>query len=211
MVRVRVQLQPAIWLSLRPPLGSIGSICSSILMTFILLMCGCVSSHNGMDIHELDWIHVKNVVMLRSPSGVEAVQERWLEDRAISVGLALTKPDSSRRYSGRQLAVYVSVLAQPPIKDLSMTVDKAYLQVGEDRDHVHSSKQSRHHRYMRSPYSDEEVIMYFELGHLDSIALRSEPIVIYLDSIVTFNQQLFDLGRIRLDSFSSDTADYIFL
>jgi hypothetical protein len=161
-----------------------------------------------MDGRAIDWVDTKSAVMLRSFSAVEVVHSRWTEDSTVNVAVALIKASASEQYSDSQLAVILSVLAKPRARDLRMTIDNAHLRIGESKDYVYPSGRSRHRRIKHSSFFEEDAIIYFELGSVDSTVLLSEPIVIYLDSIVEFNQQMFDLGRIELDRFNSDTANY---
>jgi hypothetical protein len=146
--------------------------------------------------------------MLRGPAGVEAEQTRQLYDGTVKIALVVSKPDSSRTYSGCHLLVILHAVSSRPESALVVAGKNVYLQVGNNSNKLPVSSESGF-TYWTSPLPEAEATLCFDLGDLDPNFLDSSNIVIYLDNLVMYGSQPIQLGRIEMKNFNSDTADYV--
>ena len=49
----------------------------------------------------------------------------------------------------------------------------------------------------------------FDINRSSLVGASVSPIVIYLDSVVVFNEHVLSLGRIELDNYGARTANFI--
>lgn len=193
---------------------------SSLIIATAISLVGAVSWLAGCrpqcyDLRESPtfWRTKSEIVQLHGPLAIADVYLQEIADSA-AVCIAIIRPESKSDPVRYQLQVFLDATSRYANKDLDLKCGKTYLQVGHGlaqpiapsdcSDYSCGGKIKKF-----GPYSESGVFFAFDLMQWDSTALATLPIIIRLDSILTFDKKVVDLGRIEMASFRSDTAKYI--
>ena len=206
---VRILLQSTIWLWFR--FSKTDTIYASLLVVTVLTSGGCARPDPGTYREDaIEWISASDGVALRSSTHIGNEQKLELFEHSVLARMALSRPDSSHSSNSNcQLSVFI--YAREGIDgdgELSASSDYVYLEVEGYSNRIRPSKKSWIEHWTFGGQGLEAVIC-FDFSHLDSLNWSTAPITIHLDSVLNYDDQIVSLGRIEMENFNVDIADYI--
>lgn len=185
--------------------------CHVHALSFVVVVqfLGCMPADSMLSREDpIAWRMPSEIVMLATTSGVENSHSEGLRHDSVRVTIALSRPDKARKYNACDLAVYVSVLA-----DSGLVVDlrkrNVFLVTEGNLTSLVPTKESSSSSW-RGALSGADAILCFDLDVLDSTQLHTVPLTIHLGDLVMIDGQTFGLGQLKLASFESDTAKFIY-
>lgn len=155
------------------------------------------------------WIAPTETVMFRGPLGVERVYERFIEDQGLWVKLAIARRDSLYGGACCRLDVIVAVQSVHPETELKLNGGKVHLRLGTDPVQLVSPYRHGGERWSY-PWQGADITLQFDLKRFDPALRDTSPMLVRLDSLLTCDKQLVDLGQIELRGLAADTADYAY-
>jgi hypothetical protein len=158
----------------------------------------------------IEWISASEGVDLRSSTHVGNEQKLELFEHSVLARLALSRPNSQQSDNAKcQLSVFIYVLDSiDGDGELSAKSDNVYLQVDGYSDRIRPSQKSWIENWTFGVQGLEAVIC-FDLSLLDSTDWSMSPITIHLNRVLKYDDQVVSLGRIEMENFNVDIADYI--
>lgn len=183
------------------------------LVGAVTWLAGCRPQCHAIRETPTFWRTKSEIVQLHGPLVVAREYLQKFADSA-EVSIAIIRPKSKSDLVRYQLLVFLDATSRYADQDIDLKCGKTYLQVGQAM--AQSIAPSDCNDYSCGgnikgigPHSESGVFFTFDLIQWDSTALTTLPIMIRLDSILTFDKKVVDLGRIEMASFRSDTAEYI--
>jgi hypothetical protein len=179
------------------------------LTVIMLLVGGCASQNGFIRESAIAWRSPSEIVQLQGPSCVGDHCSRHFMDSSLRVDVALSKHAPSSQSSQCQIIAYVEVMSILTVGKLRLDEEMVYLRKGDSPDRILATSKSGTEDWNK-PFLGADGIFYFDIGRVDTIQPQPGPFVIYLDSVMTFNNQVIDLGRIEFSGCSPDSARYVY-